>query len=326
MVKQNMYWSVYKNLEKEVLKLADFLHFSDDQLNVYSIHIADLIIRCSIEIESISKDLYSMLGGNMSPLDDEGQVRDIYFDTDCLSLLNEKWILSKKQIFISSINFYFEEEKNKILMPLHKSHKRGTRGSQWKQAYQAVKHDRKNSLKKATIGNLLNALGALYVLNIYYRDESINIGKASLMNSFDATLGSDVFSVLVANAHNISISDTISDKNIDSKVQNILENAIYIKRYTEDSLKKLHKEIVVWNRKTIDNLLKSPKITEFLRNNPNYKITSTSQLAFDVGGEALLKEIIPATNIGYSFANSCFEAVLNKGESIYPTLTEAIVE
>ena len=326
MIKQNMYWSVYKNLEKEVLKLADFLHFSDDQLNVYSIHIADLIIRCSIEIEAISKDLYNMLGGDMNPVDGEGNVRDIYFDTDCLNLLNDRWLLSKKQIFLSSINFYFENENNRILMPLHKSHKRGTSGSQWKQAYQAVKHDRKNSLKKATIGNLLNALGALYVLNIYYRDESINIGKVSLMNSFDATLGSDVFSVLVANAHNVSISDTISDKNIDSKVQNILEYAIYIQRYTEDSLKKLHKEIVVWNRKTIDNLLKSHKITEFLHNNPNYKITSTTQLALDAGGEALLKEIIPTTNLGYSFSNACYESVLNKGESIYPTLTETIVE
>ena len=67
MTTSNIYWPVYKNLEKEVLKLADFLHFSDDQTRVYSMHIADLIIRCAVEIEAIAKELYSSLGGNVSP-------------------------------------------------------------------------------------------------------------------------------------------------------------------------------------------------------------------------------------------------------------------
>ena len=63
MKEYNLYWSVYKNLEKEFLELTNFIHFSDDQLKVYSMHIADLIVRCSIEIESISKELYFELGG-----------------------------------------------------------------------------------------------------------------------------------------------------------------------------------------------------------------------------------------------------------------------
>ena len=109
---QNLYWPVYKNLEKEFLKLADFIHFSDDQLGTYSMYIADLIVRCAIEIEAISKDLYCSLGGNMTPADDQGDPRDLYFDTDCLALLEQKWLLSKKQISVSAINIYFTEEKN----------------------------------------------------------------------------------------------------------------------------------------------------------------------------------------------------------------------
>lgn len=83
----NLYWPVYKNLEKEFLKIADYVHVSDEQLTVYSMHIADLIVRCAIEIESISKELYCRLGGNMTPVDDEGKNRDLYFDTDCLQLI-----------------------------------------------------------------------------------------------------------------------------------------------------------------------------------------------------------------------------------------------
>ncbi len=96
-------------LEKEFLKLADYIHFSDNQLGTYSMFIADLIVRCSVEIEALSKELYCMLGGNMSPTDLQGNARDLYFDTDCLDLLEQKRVISKKQIMVSTINFYFTD-------------------------------------------------------------------------------------------------------------------------------------------------------------------------------------------------------------------------
>ena len=96
-------------LEKEFLKLADYIQFSDDQLGTYSMFIADLIVRCSVEIEALSKELYCMLGGNMSPTDLQGNARDLYFDTDCLDLLEQKRVISKKQIMVSTINFYFTD-------------------------------------------------------------------------------------------------------------------------------------------------------------------------------------------------------------------------
>jgi len=208
----NLYWPVYKNLEKEFLKLANYIHFSDDQLGTYSMYIADLIVRCSVEIESLSKELYCMLGGNMSPTDSEGNNRDLYFDTDCLDLLEQTWILSKKQIAVSAINFYFVDEKNTILTPLHKAHKRGTSGSKWKQAYQAVKHDRRNSLKKASIENLLHALGALYILNLYSRDERTDIGRVYLNDhNFDSRVGSEIFSAHYCRATGLSMRPNMND-------------------------------------------------------------------------------------------------------------------
>lgn len=140
MSKLNLYWPVYMNLEKEFLKLADYIHFSDEQLKVYSIHIADLIIRCAIEIEAISKELYELLGGNMLPVDNNGNSRDLYFDTDCLDLLEQKWLISKKEITVSATNFYFTNETNRVLTPLVKCNIRGK--GKWKCAYQAVKHNR----------------------------------------------------------------------------------------------------------------------------------------------------------------------------------------
>lgn len=33
----NPYWSVYKNLEKEIVELSNLVHFDDNQLSIYSV-------------------------------------------------------------------------------------------------------------------------------------------------------------------------------------------------------------------------------------------------------------------------------------------------
>ena len=162
--------SVYQRIENEVISLINSIFFDDKQKDVYSLAIGDIIIRCVVDIEAISKELYIQLGGNPNPIDSKtGEKRDLYFDTDCIQLLVEKWSLNKKKIQISHPNMFFS---NPILTPLHKANKRGSSGCKWKQAYQAFKHNRTQNLKQATIWNMLNALGALYVLNLYYSDES----------------------------------------------------------------------------------------------------------------------------------------------------------
>ena len=92
----NLYWNVYKSLERELLSLAEIIHIDDSQLDVYSMKIADLLIRTTVEIESISKELYFREGGTKP--DD----KDLYFDTDCLALLESKWSLSKKVVMVSA--------------------------------------------------------------------------------------------------------------------------------------------------------------------------------------------------------------------------------
>ena len=59
----NFYWPIFKNLENEFSKLMYDIHIDDEQLNVYSSKISDLILRSAIEIESISKELYYSNGG-----------------------------------------------------------------------------------------------------------------------------------------------------------------------------------------------------------------------------------------------------------------------
>ena len=54
----DMYLPVYEKIEKEIIELSSCIFFDDNLLKVYSLNIADLIIRCAIEIESLVKDIY----------------------------------------------------------------------------------------------------------------------------------------------------------------------------------------------------------------------------------------------------------------------------
>ena len=56
----NLYWPIYKKIEKEIVELSNHIHFDDNQLSVYSVKIVELLIRCVVEIEAISKDLQAV--------------------------------------------------------------------------------------------------------------------------------------------------------------------------------------------------------------------------------------------------------------------------
>lgn len=315
----NLYWPVYKNLEKEFLQLADYIHFSDDQTKVYSMHIADLIVRCSIEIEAITKELYLNLGGNLSPVDANGKKRDLYFDTDCIDLLEKQWKLGDKRIIVSASTFYFYADTNKILTPLYKANKRGSSGSKWKQAYQSVKHSRKSSLKIASIENLLHAMGALYILNLYYKDQNFDIGRVYMgTNEFDNRIGSEVFSVFTYRATLLSMSTSMDDSCIMKQKDNDLDSSIYIIKYDDESFIKMHESYCKDNEITFNNFKISPEVDRFLKENPDYKVESINKTCMDAGGIDLLRRIL-----SFSHANSKdlrTEAKINKHGPIYPAV------
>ena len=65
------------------------------QLDVFSPYIADLLVRCCVQIEAISKELYFDNGGNKKRGDSS-----ILFDEDCLKLIDIKWKTHEKNVLI----------------------------------------------------------------------------------------------------------------------------------------------------------------------------------------------------------------------------------
>lgn len=219
-----LYWQVFKNIEREFLQLADIIHIDDKQLGVYSMKIADLLIRTAIEIEAISKDLYLSNAGVVVP--DE----EMYFDTVCIRHLDSLWNLDKKVVYIVNPNLFLEQETNKILTPLHKASKRGTSSVLWNRAYQAVKHNRIKELEKGNIKNLLSALSALYILNLYYKNPKIDKVSQEQARNVDSNFGSELFAVKTHFPNGLS-SDGTYPKKAD------YDECIYIFDYEAESKK-----------------------------------------------------------------------------------------
>ncbi|MDR0221375.1 MAG: hypothetical protein LBI54_08245 [Lachnospiraceae bacterium] len=191
----NLFWQIYKNLENEIIDLTENIYFDDTQIDTYSIKNVELLMRCAIEIEAISKELYRQMGGaidadgkkTVTKPDGSVETEFVKYDFDCLKLLDVKWKLSKKQIIVFSSKMYFVKDENKILHPLKNAHK----GEQkWQKRYQGVKHNRNAELKSATIRSLLKAMGALYILNLYYRNEDFYVNS---IDDIDYTFGSKIF-------------------------------------------------------------------------------------------------------------------------------------
>lgn len=203
MNKKDIFWQTYLNLEKEVIEVSKYIFITDEvtirtdgketpiscdsQLKVFSPYIADLLVRCCVQIEALSKELYHNNGGE-KPRGD----KDVFFDEDCLKLIDIKWETGKKEVLVVAPFFNLTKNENRFLRPLKNAHKRS--GVSWAKAYQAVKHDRFGSLHLGNVKALLHAMAALYLLNLYFRND-VRVVAFNELSKCDYRMGSSLFAV-----------------------------------------------------------------------------------------------------------------------------------
>lgn len=266
MEKAQLFWQTYLKLEKEFLEVAKYIYITDSittyskgtivtsscqtQLGTFSPHIADLLIRTCIEIEAISKELYFDFGGEKARGD-----KDLFFDEDCLKQIDIKCNTHKKIVMVSCPAFNLTKEENLCFKPLKDAHKR--QGTDWERAYQAVKHDRYSSISQATVKNLLHAMGALYLLNIYYKNVKLT-SKYSEIRNLDFSLGSSIFSVKRPNDN--YIIDIINSIDVTGLLQ--ADESPFVLKYTDSC----YKQILAANQAVVDEemkyLLAQPELIE----------------------------------------------------------------
>lgn len=187
MNKSNVFWQAYLNLENELIEVSKYIFFTEKQLDTFSPYIAELLVQCCVQIESIAKELYFGIEGDQRRGD-----TSLLFDTDCLKSIDIKWKTHDKIVMVVAPFFNFTKQENKELTPLKKAHNRG--GTYWERHYQAVKHDRYNSLHLGNVKAVIHALAALYLLNLYLRNDSWKVTYNDI-SKIDYSVGSKIFAV-----------------------------------------------------------------------------------------------------------------------------------
>lgn len=184
-----------------------------------------------------------------------------------------------------------------------------------------VVHNRIKSLKKATIENLLYAMGALYILNLYYKEQRIDIGRVYQSDhTFDNRVGSNIFSACYYNATTLSIQPHMGDHCIKSESEDKLDKAIYIIKFDDESFKKWHENICLDNTITKKRFDASPQISKFLDEHPEYIGKSIHEICIAAGGNSLVEQIECFNHTTTNNEKVRREAILNKQSQIYPEL------
>ena len=287
----NIFWGIYRNLEREVLSLAEMVHFTDNQTTVYSARIADLLVRCNVEAESLIRELYK--DTKKEPLDKVG---------DMLTSLNKDWNLEKKLVSIISPNMHYSPEYASFC-PYNYSNKDS---NDFYSAYNAVKHDRASNFEKyATLHFLLRAMGALFLLNIYYRNEEYG----SMRIIPDNRLGSNIFAFYIKELNpKFPVKKQIlrSDEEL---------GAMYIIRPTIDSYEQYYQEFDGVFKKQKEALETAGYVAEKDESGEEQDISydDVYKIAVNIGGPDMVKQISGIEQVAIKKHSALsYRVILNK--------------
>ena len=164
------------------------------------------------------------------------------------------------------------------------------------------------------------ALGALYILNIYYRDDVLEYGTINLPNNlFDNRLGSDIFAATFADASSVPIGEDDSDTAINDVERNKLDSALCIIKYTDDAWRNMHEEFIKYNNDVIIGITKMPEFVQKLRERCGKNTVDVANVAISLIKELQIDYIRknPPRNFTKAILNGNKEVILNKGQVIY---------
>jgi len=171
---------------------------------------------------------------------------------------------------------------------------------------------------------LIHALGALYILNLYYIDKEIDLGTTNTpMQSFDARMGSRIFSATVADATvNVKMGADEFDDVFEKDFIEKSESAIYILRYKLKSWENIINAINSDNDKLRKELTESEAfkqyivdhLNEFTEDNKNDLLSLVTR----VFGNNYIREHGSLNGFARALMEGEKEVILNKKDEIYP--------
>ncbi|HBB65707.1 MAG TPA: hypothetical protein DCZ93_00105 [Elusimicrobia bacterium] len=154
------YWPVYQKMEEEVKELSYNISFTDVHLPVYSHAISGLLLNICSGCEKSAKKIilkHSLRG-----------LSRINFGKCGAALLGKYHKLSSVSIDIVWPYQNFSKVK---ISPFSSWQPGACKNPGWFTAYNKLKHDQKGGATGATLGDMLEALCGLFVLNLIMQED-----------------------------------------------------------------------------------------------------------------------------------------------------------
>jgi hypothetical protein len=161
-------WAAYKAIEEDMMRVIEYLPLETRQYNIYSFKLTDIIIRSCSHIDSLFKDIL-----RNQDLSDHPNQQEVTTAREKLVKRKMLKIDDYIKIFADYLNLTSvkvtirrNDEPKKPFEKFENSNL-GGRSSVWWKAYNSLKHDFYNekNVEKGNLGNALESLGALFVLN-----------------------------------------------------------------------------------------------------------------------------------------------------------------
>jgi len=154
------YGKIYLRLEKEISELTYSIYLCDNHLNVYSIQMAELLLRIGAECENIIKSIAKQYNINVGRRHLLEIIRELC--SDKVDFNTKKVSIIWDYCFLTDIHIIPFSTWNNGENPI------------WYKAYNDIKHNRSDSnLENATFKNIIDGLAGLFILNLYLRKDDI---------------------------------------------------------------------------------------------------------------------------------------------------------
>lgn len=152
-------------------------------------------------------------------------------------------------------------------------------------------------------------------------DKSIDLGETNNPEQvFDSRMGSEIFSITVANATlGVEINGKITDESLSMETHEECKEAIYIIRLTDSAREEIYKEME-WANENITKALDGSEAYKryLVENNGHWeKGENIITLVLKILGSDYIKRVNPFGRAVGAFIYGHKEAVLNKNQSIY---------
>lgn len=148
LVQKSKNWPFYFSLEQDVLKLSRYIEFDRSNFQVHSIELLRLYLSICSEVDVVLKQVCQRLTGK----------------TDARNIIDYQKLIAPElpQLFeeravCARFNIVLEPWKGWT----------ADKSPDWWRSYNDVKHNRSEHYNKAKLGNVLESLAALYLVNMY---------------------------------------------------------------------------------------------------------------------------------------------------------------